>query len=174
MDAIYLSLIKSYKELGWWNDVDECSFQYNAYRNKSKLVKNLIGIQPSSHLDESWKIINNLRSIKLIKFIENHIRIQTDDWSLLQKIKMRQLKGYSPRFTDIASWLCGYGIRIEYLIWSALLIIVISGLFFNFINHQSESIIDSMLNSSLLFLSGTVGNLSPPCSYVAAFENLFT
>ena len=173
MDAIYLSLIKSYKELGWWNDADECSFQYNVYRNKSKLVEKLMGIQPLSHLDYFWKIMKNLRSIKLTNFIKNHIQIQTDDWSLLQKIKRRQLKGNSPRFTDIASWLCGYGIKIEYLVWSTLLIIVISGLFFNFINYQSESIIDSLLNSSLLFLSGTVGNLSPPYSYVAAFESLF-
>ena len=38
MDVIYLSLIKNFKELGWWNDADDCSFQYSLYKNKSKLV----------------------------------------------------------------------------------------------------------------------------------------
>jgi uncharacterized protein YjbI with pentapeptide repeats len=167
MDATYLSLIKSYKELGWWNDADECSFQYNIYKNKSKLVKKLISIQPPPYLDYFLNTIKNSRLIKTTFF-----KID-DDWSLLQNIKRKQLKANSPRFTDIASWLCGYGIRIEYLIWSTLLIILISGLFFNFINHPSESMIDSMMNSSLLFLSGTVGNLSPPYNYVVAFESLF-
>lgn len=136
MDAIYLSLIKSFKELGWWKDADDCSFQYNLYKNKSELVKALTQKQYLSY--SIFKLKLNL-----------------------------------PKLIDIAAWLCGYGIKIEYLLMPILLIILVSGLFFNMANHQTESIINSLENSTLLFLSGSLGNLSAPYSYVAACENFF-
>jgi hypothetical protein len=152
MGAIYLSLIKSYKELGWWNDADDCNFQYNIYKNKSNLIKKLMMILTSSN-QNCKKIMKKFQTINFVKSVQ-------------------VLKEYQPRSTDLASFLCGYGIRIEYLILTALLTIIIFGLSFYFINYNSESIIESLKNSSLLFLSGNLENLAPPYSYIAACESL--
>ncbi|VVB72009.1 Pentapeptide repeats (9 copies) [uncultured archaeon] len=165
MSAIYLSLIRSYKELGWWNDADECSFQYNLYMNKNRLIKVLTSAQTMPHLKK------NINNIKLLKFTKNYVLF--NNWNQIKKIKRILLRDDLPKFIDFAAWLCGYGIKIRYLILPILLIIFVSGLLFNIINHNSESIIESLGNSSRLFLLGSLGNLSPPYSYVAAFESLF-
>lgn len=138
MDAIYLSFIKSYKDLGWWSDADDCSFNYNLYKNRSQLVN----ILENKNLD-----------------------------SILNMIRVPKLE--QPRLTDLATWLCGYGIKIKYLIMPSFILVFISGLFFYLANHQSESIFVSFGNSTLLFFTGNLGNLSQPYSYVAAFESLF-
>jgi hypothetical protein len=178
-EEAYLSLIESYERLGWFEDADQCYYEYR------KLAQSEKG--DWYHTDS-----NNLIDRFIRKLIATIIELYSYPKILVRDlVRLSQIYPFNriywfnwSRFLDQISWIsCGYGVKVERIIMLIFGSILIFASFYKTFNiivktdaplNSSTSFMDCLYFSTMVLTGLIPGSMNAHGSwmYVVAIEKL--
>lgn len=177
--SAYLALIRNYNNLEWFEDADQCYYEYRKLAQSNK---------GDWYPANSNKMIDRLIRIMIASSIElfSYLKILVEDF-----IKFGQIYPFNriywfnwAKLIDHISWLfCGYGVKLERIIlwiFASILIFAFNYKMFNIIVKtddpvtSSTSLIDCLYFSTMVLTGLTPGSMHAFGSwmYLVAIERL--